>query len=136
MIEGVQGVQCTTVWTGGNGSFAVVPNRRWTTVRDHRDRLRCTNKISKKEQGKCHMLIFTCATSRAVPLEVTKSQRAEEFKEKLNAFNTRRTRPKRIVSDNGLSFQNHCGMNQENPKERSVARLLSEEADYLAVQPV
>ena len=29
------------------------------------------------------MLIFACAASRAVHLEVTKSQRAEEFKEKL-----------------------------------------------------
>ena len=28
-------------------------------------------KISKKEQGKCHILIFTCATSRAVHLEMT-----------------------------------------------------------------
>ena len=82
------------------------------------------------------MLIFTCAASREIHLEVTKSQRAEEFKEKLNAFNTRRTRPKRIVSDSVLSFQNHCGMDQENPKEREVARLLREAADYLAVQPV
>ena len=48
-LQGMQGVQCTTVWTGGNGSFAVVPNRGRTTVRDYRDRLRCTHKISKKE---------------------------------------------------------------------------------------
>ena len=63
-----------------------------------------TYKILKKEQGKCYMLIFTCAASRAIHLEVTKSQRAEEFKEKQNAFITRRTRPKRIVSDNGAVF--------------------------------
>jgi len=36
-------------------------------------------KITKKERGKCHVLIFTCATSRAVHLEVTKSQTAEDF---------------------------------------------------------
>lgn len=62
-------------------------------------------KISKKEQGKCHILIFTCATSRAVHLEMTKSQTAEEFQRKLNGFITRRTRPKRIVSDNAAVFK-------------------------------
>ncbi|XP_068721773.1 uncharacterized protein [Montipora capricornis] len=61
--------------------------------------------ISKKEQGKCHILIFTCATSRAVHLEMTKSQTTEEFQRKLNAFITRRTRPKSIVSDNAAVFK-------------------------------
>lgn len=62
-------------------------------------------KISKKEQGKCHILIFTSATTRAVHLEMTKSQTAEEFQRKLNGFITRRTRPKRIVSDNAAVFK-------------------------------
>ena len=62
-------------------------------------------KISRKEQGKCHILIFTCATSRAVHLEMTKSHTAEEFLRKLNGFITCRTRPKRIVSDNAAVFK-------------------------------
>ncbi|XP_028390705.1 uncharacterized protein LOC114515614 [Dendronephthya gigantea] len=62
-------------------------------------------KLTKKEDGKCYILIFTCATSRAVHLELTKSQSAEEFKTKLNAFITRRSRPKMIVSDNGAAFK-------------------------------
>ena len=33
-------------------------------------------KITKKERGKCYVLLFTCATSRVVHLEVTKSQTA------------------------------------------------------------
>lgn len=45
-----------------------------------------TYKISKKEQSECYMLIFTCAMSRALHVEVTKSQRVEEFKEKLNFY--------------------------------------------------
>ena len=49
-------------------------------------------KISKEEQGKCYVLIFTCAASRAIHLELTRSQSAEEFQRKLNAFITRRTR--------------------------------------------
>ena len=54
-------------------------------------------KLTKKEESKCYILIFTCATSRAVHLELTKTQSAEEFKLKLNAFIARKSRPKVIV---------------------------------------
>ena len=43
-------------------------------------------RVLKNENGKCYILIFTCAASRAIHLEVTKSQTAEEFQRKLNAF--------------------------------------------------
>ena len=62
-------------------------------------------KISKKEQGKCHILIFTCAASRALHLETTGSQTAGEFRRKLNGFITRHTRPKLIISDNATVFK-------------------------------
>ena len=62
-------------------------------------------KITKKERGKCYVLIFTCATSRAVHLEVTKSQTAEEFQRKLNSFIARKTRPRLIISDNASVFK-------------------------------
>ena len=62
-------------------------------------------KITKKERGKCYVLIFTCATSRAVHLEVTKSQTAEEFQRKLNSFIARKTRPRLIISDNASLFK-------------------------------
>ena len=61
--------------------------------------------VKKKEEGKAYVLVFTCAISRAVHLELTKSQTAEEFKRKLNAFIARRTRPQRIVSDNAATFR-------------------------------
>ena len=61
-------------------------------------------KVTKKEEGKCYVIIFTCATSRAVHLELAKSQTASEFQEKLNSFITRKTRPSRIVSDNATTF--------------------------------
>ena len=64
-----------------------------------------TYKISKKEQDKCYMLIFMCAMSRALHLEVTKSKRTEEFKEKLNTLIVRCNRPKLIMSDNGAVFR-------------------------------
>ena len=62
-------------------------------------------KITKKEEGKAYVLLFTCATWRAVHLEITRSQTAEEFQRKLNAFITRRTRPERIASDNAATFR-------------------------------
>jgi len=49
--------------------------------------------------------MFTCATSRAVHLELTRTQSAEEFQRKFNAFITRRTRPQVIISDNAATFK-------------------------------
>ncbi len=62
-------------------------------------------RTSKKEEDKAYVLIFTCATSRAVHLELTRSQTAKEFQQKLNTFITRRTRPQRIISDNAATFR-------------------------------
>ncbi|XP_068723917.1 uncharacterized protein [Montipora capricornis] len=88
-----------------------------------------SHKISKKEQGKCHILIFTCATSRAVHLEMTKSQTAEEFQRKLNGFITRRTRPKCIVSDNASVFKTTATWIRKIRKSEALQ-------DFLAQQQV
>ena len=61
-------------------------------------------KVKKSETAKCYAVIFTY-TSRAVHLELTHSQTAEEFQEILNSFITRRTRPRRIISDNATVFK-------------------------------
>ena len=61
-------------------------------------------RVGKKEEGKAFFLLFTCASSRAVHLELTKSQTVEEFKAKLNSFITR-TRSKLIISDNAQTFR-------------------------------
>ncbi|XP_028415516.1 uncharacterized protein LOC114538581 [Dendronephthya gigantea] len=63
-----------------------------------------TYKVTKKEDGKCYVIIFTCATSRAVHLELAKTQTAEEFQAKWNSFITRKTRPRKIISDNATTF--------------------------------
>ena len=84
-------------------------------------------KISKKEQGKCHILIFTCATSRAVHLEMTKSQTAEEFQRKLNGFITRRTRPKRIVSDNAAVFKTTANWIKKIRKSEELQDFLAQQ---------
>ncbi len=53
-------------------------------------------RISKTEFGKCYILVFTYSTTRAVHLEMTELQTAEEFQRKLNTFVARRTRVNRI----------------------------------------
>ena len=61
-------------------------------------------KVNKREE-KAYVLMFTCATSRAIHLELTRTQSAEEFQRKLNAFITWRTRPQVIISDNAATFK-------------------------------
>ena len=62
-------------------------------------------KIDNKEEGKCYIIIFTCASSRAVHLELTRTQEAEEFQRKLNVFIARRGRPRLLISDNAGTFK-------------------------------
>ena len=75
------------------------------------------------------MLIFTCATTRAVHLEMTKTQKAEEFRTKLNAFIARRTRPKLIISDNAQTFKATASWIKETRKSEQLQ-------DYLAKQEI
>ena len=86
-------------------------------------------KLSKKELGKCYVLIFTCATTRAVHLEMTKTQKAEEFKKKLNAFIVRRTRPKLIISNNAQVFKATASWIKERRRSEQLQ-------DYLAKQEI
>ena len=83
----------------------------------------------KKEDAKCYIIIFTCATSRAVNLELAKSQTAEEFQEKLNSFITRKTRPRRIISDNATTFV-------ATAKWINLSRKSERLHDYLASQNI
>ena len=53
-------------------------------------------KVGKKEEGKCYVFIFTCTSSRAVRLEVARTQTGDEFKSKLNAI---------IISDKAKVFK-------------------------------
>ena len=86
-------------------------------------------KIAKKEQGKCYFLLFTCATLRAVHLELTKTHTAEEFQRKLNLFITRRTRPKVMISDNASVFKSTATWMKNIRKNERLQ-------DYLARQDI
>ena len=61
--------------------------------------------VGKTKEEKAYVLIFTCATLRAVHLELTRTQTGDKFQRKLNVFITRRMRPERIISDNAATFK-------------------------------
>ena len=86
-------------------------------------------KIAKKEQGKCYILLFTCAMSRTVHLELTKTQTAEEFQRNLNLFIARRTRPKVMISDNTSVFKSTATWVKNIRKSERLQ-------DYLARQDI
>ena len=55
--------------------------------------------------NKVYIALFTCATSRAVHLELVPSMTAETFIKALTRFKGRRGTPTLIVSDNGKTFK-------------------------------
>ena len=77
-------------------------------------------KITNKERGKCYILLFTCSTSRALHLKVTKSPTSDEFQRKLNSFIARRTRLRLIISDNASVFKATAGWKKKIPKSERL----------------
>ena len=55
---------------------------------------------------KCYICLFTCATSRAIHLELTPSVEAPGFIRAFNRFMARRGLPSVLISDNAKSFKN------------------------------
>ena len=58
----------------------------------------------KNSTYKAYVVIYTCATTRAVILEVVNSADTENFIQSFRRFIARRGCPSKIVSDNGPSF--------------------------------
>lgn len=61
-------------------------------------------KISKKRDGKAHILLVSCSLTRAIHLELLSDQTTEEFIKSLKRFIARRRRPQKMCSDNVRSF--------------------------------
>ena len=55
--------------------------------------------------GKCHIALFTCATTRAVYLKLCRTAAQDEFQRILKEFVARRGCPKMMVSDNAKTFE-------------------------------
>ena len=58
-----------------------------------------------QEQPKVWICLFTCASTRAVHLEVVKNLTTDEFIKALQRFISRRGRPKMLISDNAKHFK-------------------------------
>ena len=61
-------------------------------------------KVSKNIKAKSYVALYTCATTRAVHLDLLTDMTAGEFKRSLTEFIARRGNPVKMVSDNGKTF--------------------------------
>lgn len=57
------------------------------------------------DNDKAYVVIFTCAATRAVHLELTKDLTAESFLNLFRRFTARRSCPRMIISDNATNFK-------------------------------
>ena len=55
---------------------------------------------------KCHILLFTCAFSRAALLEITSDLKAENLLIALKRFISQRGKSRKFISDNAKTFKN------------------------------
>ena len=59
---------------------------------------------SDTEMHKCHIALFTCASTRAIHLELTPDLCPSSFLRVLKRFVGRRGLPTQLISDNGKTF--------------------------------
>ena len=85
---------------GGLPSFRVEPSRPFSKVG-----LDFFGPLSTDAGGKVWVLLITCASSRAVHLELVKSQHTEDVKIALRRFFALRGTPSLIYSDNAKTFK-------------------------------
>ena len=82
-----------------------------------------------RQESKGYVIVFSCATSRAVYLTVTRTMEAKEFIDKLNEFISVHSRPQEIINDNARTFK---------PAEKfiEILRKSEESHEYLADQDI
>ncbi|XP_074657128.1 uncharacterized protein LOC141910296 [Tubulanus polymorphus] len=57
------------------------------------------------ESQKCYVCLFTCSVSRGLHLEVTEDQSTESFTRAFRRFVSRRSLPKKVLTDNAATFK-------------------------------
>ena len=80
-----------------------------TTGIDHFGPLYCHSNfrgdtIGEDEVHKCHVVLYTCASSRGIILDLVPDTSVKEFINSLKRFIARRGCPQKILSDNGGEF--------------------------------
>ena len=78
----------------------------------------------KIEMRKVYAALYTCATTRAVHLEMTPSMEASTFLRSLTRFVSRRGVPRLIVSSNFKSFVTVSGKIQAQPGASEVEQYM------------
>ena len=61
-------------------------------------------RVNRNKEGKAYVVLYACALSRAMYLELTKTMETKEFISTLKRFIARKGRPLKIYSDNGRTF--------------------------------
>ena len=61
--------------------------------------------VSNKENAKCYVCLFTCASTRAVHLELTETLDVEAFIRAFRRFSARGGLPATVISDNAKTFK-------------------------------
>ena len=76
------------------------PIRAWTLL------VHSTSRTSQgKNASKCYCCLFTCASTRALHLELTRDLSASSFLEAFRRFTARRGLPSKLQSDNAKTFK-------------------------------
>ena len=79
----------------------------------------------KKENSKCYICLFTCASTRAVHLELIPSLTVESFLLAFRRFTSRRGLPATLISDNAKTFKGSSREVQRIARSKEVMRYLS-----------
>ena len=61
--------------------------------------------VENKGEMKCYICQFTCASTRAVHLELVESSDTDSFMTAFRRFTSRRDLPSSILSDNGKTYK-------------------------------
>lgn len=79
----------------------------------------------EKENVKCYICLFTCASTRAVHLELVRSLTVESFLLAFRRFTSRRGLPATLISDNAKTFKGSSKEVQKIARSKEVMRYLS-----------
>ena len=85
-----------------------------------------TGALRVREEEKVYILLFTCATSRAIHLELCENMSCEEFMLAFRRFCARRSFPQLILSDNAPTFTQASKYLKSLSEDPKVINLMGE----------
>ena len=83
------------------------------------------NSASRNDSEKCYICLFTCATTRAVHLELTRNLTVECFLLAFQRFTSRRGLPAILISDNAKTFRGSSREIKKIVRSKKVLRYLA-----------